>query len=120
VRAILITGILFGFAHFTHPETTLGLMPFYIGVAIVYGMMASITNSILPGIVLHAAGDVLGGLDLLTTGQSEWQTPPKPQPLIWEAGADRSFWVSCVIFLIAFFIAIWAFRSLAATVRKHN
>ena len=118
--AISITGILFGLAHFTHPETTIALMPFYFGVAVIYGMMAYLTNSILPGMVLHAVGDVLGGLDLLTRGQSEWQTSPRPEPLVWQAGADTSFWVSCIIFIIVFGAAIWAYSSLASLVRKTN
>jgi len=120
VTAILITGILFGFAHFTHPETTILLMPFYVGVAAVYGMMAYFTNSILPGMVLHAIGDVFGGLDLITRGQSEWQTSSKSVPLIWEGGADTSFWISCILFIISLAAAIWTFSSLAATVRKQT
>jgi membrane protease YdiL (CAAX protease family) len=120
VVAILITGILFGFAHFSHPETTMALMPFYIGVAIIYGMMAYLTNSILPGMVLHAVGDVFGGFDLLTRGQSEWQTSAKPEPLIWQTGTDTSFWMSCVFFIIAGAAAVWAYYSLASAVRKTN
>ena len=120
VIAILITGILFGFAHFSHPETTIALMPFYVGVAIVYGMMAYLTHSILPGIVLHAIGDVFGGLDLITRGQSEWQTTSKPAPLIWETGPDASFWTSCILFIIALAAAIWAYFSLAAIARKET
>lgn len=120
VSAILITGILFGFAHFTHPETTIALMPFYVGVAAIYGMMAYLTNSIFPGMVLHAVGNVFGGLDLITRGQSEWQTSPKPEQLIWQTGSDTSFWISCIIFIIAGAATIWAYYSLAATVRKTN
>jgi len=120
VVGILITGILFGFAHFSHPETTMVLMPFYVGVAVVYGMMAYLTNSILPGMVLHAIGDIFGGLDLITRGQSEWQTSAKPAPLIWETGADASFWISCILFIIALAAAIWAYFSLAAIVRKQT
>jgi uncharacterized protein len=118
IVAISITGILFGFAHFTHPETTIALMPFYFGVAVIYGMMAYLTNSILPGIVLHGVGDVFGGLDLITRGQSEWQTSTKPEPLIWETGADTSFWISCIIFIIVSAAAVWAYYALAGTVKK--
>jgi hypothetical protein len=83
-------------------------------------MMAYLANSILPGMVLHAVGDVFGGLDLLTRGQSEWQASSKPEPLIWETGADTSFWISCVIFVIAGAAAVWAYSALAAVVRKSN
>ncbi|MDP4261829.1 MAG: type II CAAX endopeptidase family protein [Bacteroidota bacterium] len=118
VMAILITGLLFGSAHFVHPETTVALMPFYLGVAAVYGMLAYITNSILPGMILHAVGNVFGGIDLLTSGQSEWQASTKPMPLIWEKGTDSSFRVSCIIFIVFGIAAIWAYKALAAVVRK--
>jgi membrane protease YdiL (CAAX protease family) len=62
VIAIAVTGIAFGFMHFTHPETTFALMPFYIFVATIYGMLAYITNSILPGMILHAGGNVFAVL----------------------------------------------------------
>jgi len=93
-------------------------MPFYIGVAAVYGMMTYLTNSILPAVVLHAAGDVFGGLALVTSGQSEWQASPKPEPLIWESGTDYSFWLSCILFFISFIGTVWAFKSLAAVVQQ--
>jgi len=110
--AILTTGIFFGLAHFTHPETTVALMPFYFYVAVVYGVLAHLTNSILPGIVMHTIGDIWVGLILLVSGQSEWSTSTKPPPLVWETGSHASFWVSLVIFLISFAAAIWAYALL--------
>lgn len=56
VAAILITGIVFGLAHFTHPEVTLILLPYFVAVAAVYGALAYLTNSILPSLVLHTVG----------------------------------------------------------------
>ncbi|HEV9036580.1 MAG TPA: type II CAAX endopeptidase family protein, partial [Puia sp.] len=53
VVAILTVGVLFGFAHFSHPEVGFAMMPYYIIVATVYGMLAYFTNSILPSLVLH-------------------------------------------------------------------
>lgn len=76
--AILVTGSLFGFAHFTHPEVTLIPMPYYLAVAAIYGAVAYLTNSILPSMVLHAAGNALGYLDLLARGRAEWQASPSP------------------------------------------
>ena len=49
VIAILITGMLFGLAHFAHPEVGVVLLPFYIAVAAVYGGLAYLTDSTLPG-----------------------------------------------------------------------
>ena len=118
VFAILVTGVVFGVMHFSHPETTLALMPFYFFVATIYGMLAYLTNSILPGIILHAAGNVFGGLDLLLRGQSEWQASPTPQSLIGETGADTSFWILCAGLIVTGAITIWAYITLAKTVRS--
>src|SRR5262249_54373189 len=52
--AIIITGVLFGFAHFGHPEVGVILLPYYIIVAAVYGGLAYFTNSIFPSMALHA------------------------------------------------------------------
>jgi membrane protease YdiL (CAAX protease family) len=118
IVAILITGITFGLMHFSHPETTLALMPFYFFAATVYGMLAYLTNSILPGLVLHAAGDVFSGLNLFTRGQSEWQTSPKP--LIWNSGPDVSFWLSLLGFFLVGSITVWAYFSLWKLVKKED
>jgi membrane protease YdiL (CAAX protease family) len=118
VVAILVTGTLFGFGHFSHPEVTLILLPYYVAVAAIYGALAYLTDSILPGMVLHAVGNVLGYIELLTRGRSEWQTAASPVPLIWETGTDASFWISCVAVVIAWAATIWAYRTLAAIVRE--
>jgi membrane protease YdiL (CAAX protease family) len=118
VIAILVTGSLFGFAHFTHPEVTLILMPYYLAVAAVYGALACLTNSILPSLVLHAGGNVLGAFDLFARGRSEWQASSTPKPLIWEAGADASFWISLVAALVAGATAVWAYTTLASVSRR--
>lgn len=117
VIAILVTGLLFGFVHFTHPEVTVLLMPYYVAVAAVYGALAYLTNSILPSIVLHAGGNALAAIDLFARGRSEWQTSASPDPLIWEAGTDASFWISVVAFLFVGSAAGWAYAGLAAVAR---
>lgn len=89
--AILVTGILFGLSHFTHPEVGLVLLPFYVSVAAVYGLLAAATNSIFPGMILHAAGNVFSAMSLFTQGRSEWELTARPLPTIWEAGIDGSF-----------------------------
>jgi membrane protease YdiL (CAAX protease family) len=113
VIAILLTGALFGFAHATHAEFELTLMPFYLGVAAVYGTLAHLTNSIYPGMLLHAGGNMLGALALFATGASEWQAAPEGQPLIWERGADAEFWVTVAIASTATCAAILAYAALA-------
>ena len=118
VVAILVTGSLFGFAHFTHPEVTLALMPYYLAVAAIYGALASLTNSILPSVVLHAAGNVWSAIGLFAGGRAEWQASSTPAPLIWESGADASFWISCVGSLIVGAAAVRAYARLASIARS--
>jgi membrane protease YdiL (CAAX protease family) len=115
--AILMTGTLFGFAHFSHPETTLALMPFYIAVGAVYGMLAHLTNSIWPSMVLHAGGNIFAGFALFTGGQSEWGASRAPAELIWRTGPDAAFWFSLLVFLIAAGAAVAAYAGLASTRR---
>ncbi len=119
VIAILVTGSLFGFAHFSHPEIGLVLMPYYLAVATIYGALAYLTNSIWPSAVLHGAGNVLGSLDLLTRGQAEWQASSSPAPLVWQSGPDARFWIACLLFLIAALAAVWAYAMLARVAKKH-
>lgn len=119
VIALLVTGGMFAFVHFTHPEVTLVLLPFYVGAATVYGMLAYLTKSILPGLVLHAGGDILVALQLLATGQSEWQGSPG-QKLIWETGADPVFWLSVVGALAGVAAAVGAYVGLARAARASS
>ena len=118
VSAILLTGILFGFAHFTHPEVGLILLPYYLAVAAVYGALAYLTNSIFPSMVLHAGGNILGALALFGRGRSEWQASSRQTRLIWESGPDMSFWIAVVAFLIVGGAAVGAYAALARVVQK--
>lgn len=118
VVAILVASTAFGFLHFTHPETTLALLPFYLAVAAVYGALAHLTDSILPSVVLHAGGNVFSAFNLFASGRSEWQGMSSPKPVIWETGPDVSFWISLVAALIAAAAAAGAYLALARVARK--
>ena len=113
VIAILLTGILFGFLHFTHPEVTLALLPFYVAVAAVYGTLAYLTDSIFPGMVLHAGGNMFAAFDLFARGHSEWQGLGPPAKLIWETGPDAAFWGSVAALLVVGAVAVGAYVMLA-------
>jgi membrane protease YdiL (CAAX protease family) len=120
VVAIVVTGALWGFAHFTHPEVTLILMPYYLAVAAIYGALAYLTNSILPSVMLHAGGNVLSGISLFAGGRAQWQAASRPAPLVWETGADPWFWLSSVTALIAGAVAVRAYASLANAVTRSS
>jgi membrane protease YdiL (CAAX protease family) len=113
VAAILITGLFFGATHFTHREVTWAVMPYIMAAAGVYGTIAYLTNSVVPGMVLHAGGDVFLGLAALATGASEWRGAAAPQPLVWETGIDASFSLSVIAMLFVGALTIMAFISLA-------
>ena len=117
VIAILTTGVFFGFAHFSHPEVTIILLPYYIAVAAVYGALAYFTNSIFPSMVLHSGGNILSSLDLFAGGRSEWQATSAAGSLIWETGADASFWLSVVAFLTIGSGTVWAYAGLRKATR---
>jgi membrane protease YdiL (CAAX protease family) len=118
VMAILITGVLFGFVHFSHPEVGVVLLPFYLAVAAVYGALAHVTDSTLPGMVLHAGGNMFSAFDLFTRGRSEWQLSSEPMPLIWETGPDAAFWGNAAALVIAVALTVGAFSALARATRN--
>ena len=117
IVALLVTSAIFGLAHYSHRETTLALMPFYMGVGVIYGLMAYLTNSIWPSLVLHTVGDVFGAFQVLATGRAEWQAAPETSPLIWESGTDATFWLTLLGFALAAAAATASYRALAGAAR---
>jgi membrane protease YdiL (CAAX protease family) len=118
VIAILVAGSVFGLAHFAHPEVGVVLLPFYIAVAAVYGALAYFTDSTLPGIVLHAGGNMFSAFNLFASGRSEWQLSPEAKPLIWETGPDVAFWGNVAALLIVSALTVWAYSMLARATGK--
>ena len=100
--------------------TVLAMLLYYVAVAGVYGMMAYASNSILPGIVLHAGGDVLSISRLWFTGRGEWELSATKPPLVWETGPDAAFWVALLAFLVLAGVSIAAFSALASNNRTER
>jgi membrane protease YdiL (CAAX protease family) len=118
VAAILVTGLVFALAHFTHREVTLVLVPYYVAVALVYGAIAFLTDSILPSLALHAFGNVLSGIQLLLGGGARSVDGLSTAPgLVWETGADLSFWLSCLALAVVAGASIWAYAVLGRVAR---
>jgi membrane protease YdiL (CAAX protease family) len=110
LTAITITGIVFGLAHYSHhPASALAMLPYYVAISAVYGGLAYATNSILPGLALHAGGDVFSFTRLWATGQPEWQVSAVPAGLIWDTGVDIAFVRSVVVFALLAGGAVWAY-----------
>jgi membrane protease YdiL (CAAX protease family) len=110
VVAILVTGTMFAVAHL---DFTMILWPYYVAVAAIYGTVTYLTDSILPAVVLHTAGNVYSNLDLWLHGQAEWQATSGPAALIWTTGADASFRNSGIALLIVATAMVWAYFMLA-------
>lgn len=105
--AILTTAIVFGLAHFN-----LTLMPVYMFVAVLFGAIAYIANSIMPGIILHAGYDFV--LVVLN-----WQFGnPVPARIDWAAGPDAMFWTACAGASVLVAITLWALARLRSAMRS--
>jgi membrane protease YdiL (CAAX protease family) len=114
IVAILITGTMFALVHL---DFTPVLWPYYVTVAAIYGTVTYLTNSILPAIVLHTAGNIYSNLDLWMRGRAEWQAAKGPAALIWQAGTDPSFWVASAALAVVTALAIAAYLYLARIAR---
>jgi membrane protease YdiL (CAAX protease family) len=57
--AIATSSLVFALIHLTHGSRILPMLPFYAAGAVVYGLLALLTGSILPSLALHFAGDLV-------------------------------------------------------------
>jgi hypothetical protein len=93
-------------------EVGVMLLPFYVAVAAVYGTLAYFTDSTLPGMLLHAGGNMFSAFDLFTRARSEWQLSPEAKPLIWDTRPDAAFWGNVAALLIVAVLTVWAYSML--------
>jgi len=114
VAAILVVVACFALAHLAKPSVTLALLPLYFVAAAIYGVLAYLTKSILPGIVLHALQDAY----LYFTAW--WKGPRATPQLVWETGIDGAFWRSCLTLLMFSIVTVWTYRKVAATMQKKS
>lgn len=120
VVAILATGVAFGFAHLSHPQVTLMMLPYYVAVATVYGALAYITNSILPSVALHAGGNMLSALSIFEHGAPAHSAGVGAQRTIWATGPDAAFWGSLAMFIVITAVAVVAYYALAQVARQER
>lgn len=103
VMAILISSIAFSLAHFTHGVFVPKLFLYFLG-GMLFGVTAYLTNSILPGIVIHIVAD-------LTFFLFVWPGD-EGRVLVWESGADIWFWIHIVQVLGFGAMAVFGYRKL--------
>ena len=109
--AILITGTVFALVHL---DFTPILWPYYVAVAAIYGAVTSLTNSILPAMLLHTIGNTYSNFDLWLHGKSEWQASGPPSHL-WDATA----YVMLAALVVAMAAMGLAFLRLSQSSRLH-
>jgi membrane protease YdiL (CAAX protease family) len=110
--AVLVNGVLFGLLHFpTHPTDVLWMLPYYIAVSAVYGGLTWAANSILPALVLHAAGDIVVLTRWWLTGRPEWQIGPTLPPLLSESGIDAPFVLTSIVAVMLVAASAVAYRA---------
>jgi membrane protease YdiL (CAAX protease family) len=89
---ILAQGTLFGLLHApNHPGAVLLMLPYYVAVSAMYGGLTWATDSILPAMVLHVAGDAVVLTRWWLTGTPEWQIGPAAPVPVSQSGVDVAF-----------------------------
>lgn len=114
---ILITGTMFAIVHL---DFKLILWPYYLAVAALYGTITYTTNSILPAVVLHTAGNLYSNFDLWANGQSEWQTTQRASTLLWRSVIDKSVITGSAILIILVIATALAYVQLSRSVRDKS
>jgi membrane protease YdiL (CAAX protease family) len=111
VIALATVAVIYYAAHFA-PLTSL---PLFLLGAVVFGLLAYLTGSILPGLILHASVD---GVSAFWSLLNHDQAKRLAAATVWTAGFDASFWVSCCL-AVGFGIASFcAYRVLATKVGR--
>jgi membrane protease YdiL (CAAX protease family) len=103
--AIIITALLICPAHALTQGFIWPVLVFYLLVDIMLGAMAYLTNSILPGVAVHALG-------LFVFFNLVWPFD-STRRLVLESGPDIRFWVNGVQMILFAIAALWAFKRLA-------
>ena len=86
-------------------------VPVYFAGTVVFGILASLSGSILPGVLWHTVFNLAGLLSYRRWGI------PKP---VWESGFDASFRVRCAVAVVFGAASLWTFRRLAAVAAQER
>jgi membrane protease YdiL (CAAX protease family) len=105
--AIAVSSIVFALAHAPTQGFAWPKLLFYFLVGVTFGVIAYLTNSTLPAIPVHIAG-------LLIFFTLIWPHDAGRR-VVWEAGADKWFWIHVAQTIVFGLITVLAFRRLAAT-----
>jgi membrane protease YdiL (CAAX protease family) len=116
VVAILVVSVVFAMAHFPGSVAAAPRTGLIVMASVGYGILAYLTGSILPGLVLHAAQDILGATLLWRSTRGGSVSAPPSLP----GASDPMFLVECVATLVLGGGTVWAFRQLATAVKGES
>jgi len=109
VAAVAISSLLFSLAHFAHGLYWPKLLVYFL-VGVAFGVTALLTESTLPAIPPHIAGD-------LAFFMMVWPHDAA-RSLVTESGTDKWFWIHGAQTMLFAVLAIWAFTRLAKETRS--
>lgn len=110
--AIPVVAVVFTLAHFsTYPDMSLLLFLGLLTISVAYGLLAWLSGSILPGLILHATGDAVGLLAFWTLRGTV------RSPRFAETGPDLLFWLDLLAVVVLGGATVWAYRRLARVAR---
>lgn len=108
--AILWVGLIFSLAHYRteapDPIPWLIFIPIYFAASIIFGLLASLTGSILPGLLCHVAFNACGLVQFWLAGV------PRS---VWEVGFGTSFWIKLGLGVLFGATAVSFYRRLASS-----
>ena len=111
--AYLVVGTTFWLAHITGYIGQWGLFLasiwYFLIAATLLGALAYLTNSILPGVVLHTLGDIISGL-------AWWWQSSRPVP----AGSQGNWLLPMAVVAVVLCVpaSVWAYRRLAVVAQQ--
>lgn len=113
--AILVVGMMFWMSHASayvgHWWVFLGRLWFYLAASAVFGAVAYLSGSILPGVVLHTVANLVGFALI-------WWFESREGAASSDGGRlDRFFWATCLACSVSIIAAGWSYRRLAAVAR---
>ena len=115
VAAIALVSVLFGLAHLSdqQPGMTALRMLFILTAGVFYGTLTHVTGSIVPGVVIHGAGDILGAGLIWRRSLAESATGSTAAP-----GPDTPFWWLLVTGILLIAAGFGLLRPTASNARR--
>ena len=116
IKAILIVALFFTLLHLPNATITPQIIPIFFLGSIGWGVLAYLTNSIIPGIVVHCAIDMISYLWI-------WKNLENARNIYSESiiknGIDTPFTVLISVLLVFLVLLIFSFRKLSI-IEDHN